>query len=51
MGHYQKSEILNKSKKGDTASETFSSSGKATKKEIAKMTESQKTKYIITGDK
>jgi putative FmdB family regulatory protein len=51
MGHYQKSEILNKNKKGDTTSETFSSSGKATKKEIAKMTESQKTKYIMTGEK
>jgi putative FmdB family regulatory protein len=48
-GHYEKSEIEEKSKKPEDTS-YFSKFGKATAKEINKMTDNQKTKYIITGE-
>ena len=50
-GHYEKSEIESKSKKSAEQSSYFSSFGSASKKEINKMTEQQKTKYIMTGEK
>lgn len=50
MGHYQKSEIEAKTSK-PKEEPSFSFAGNATKKEINKMTESQKRKYIMTGDK
>jgi putative FmdB family regulatory protein len=52
MGHYKRSEIEAKSKqkKLDSAS-PLSSSGSATSKEINNMSQSQKEKYIITGEK
>jgi putative FmdB family regulatory protein len=51
LGHYQKSELEQKSKDKKQSSSTFSSAGSATKKEINNMTKEQKTKYIITGEK
>lgn len=50
-GHYEKSEIEAKSKKSTGKDSYFSSFGSASKKEISKMTEAQKTKYIMTGEK
>lgn len=50
-GYYERSEIEAKSKKSADKSSHFSSFGSATKKEISKMTEDQKTKYIMTGEK
>lgn len=50
-GHYEKSEIETKSKKNKEEISYFSSFGSASNKEITKMTESQKTKYIMTGEK
>ncbi len=50
-GHYEKSEIEAKSKKNTQETSYFSSFGSASKKEISKMTEDQKTKYIMTGEK
>lgn len=50
-GHYEKSEIELKSKKTINDSSPFSSFGSATAKEINKMSDSQKTKYIMTGEK
>lgn len=54
LGSYKRSEIESQSsaaKREREASSPLSSAGNATKKEINKMTESQKTKYIITGEK
>lgn len=50
-GHYEKSEIEAQSKKSAEEPSYFSSFGSASKKEIGKMTEAQKTKYIMTGEK
>jgi hypothetical protein len=50
-GHYEKSEIEAKSKKSIDKTSHFSSFGSASKKDINKMTEEQKTKYIMTGEK
>ena len=50
-GHYEKSEIEAKSKKSAEETSHFSSFGAASKKEIAKMTTEQRTKYIMTGEK
>jgi len=50
-GHYEKSEIEAKSKKSTEDASYFSSFGSASKKEISKMTEAQKSKYIMTGEK
>lgn len=51
MGSYKRSEIEQKHK--DSAanqSSSFSKFGKASKKQINKMSEEQKKKYIITGE-
>jgi putative FmdB family regulatory protein len=48
-GQYEKSEIIEQEKKSEEKP-IFSQFGKASKKEINKMTESQKTKYIMTGE-
>jgi hypothetical protein len=50
-GHYEKSEIEAQSKKSVEKTSHFSSFGSASKQEINKMTETQKTKYIMTGEK
>lgn len=50
-GHYEKSEIEAQSKKSVEKTSHFSSFGSASKQEINKMTEAQKTKYIMTGEK
>jgi putative FmdB family regulatory protein len=49
-GHYEKSEIESRSIKKEEKS-PLSSLGSATKKEINKMNDDQKTKYIMTGEK
>lgn len=52
MGHYQKSEIQAQNKEKLPKEESILSGfGNASKKEIMKMSESQKKKYIITGEK
>lgn len=52
LGHYKKSELEQESKeKRQESSSVFSSTGNASSKEINKMTNQQKTKYIITGEK
>jgi sarcosine oxidase delta subunit len=52
FGHYQKSELEQKSKeKKQESSSSFSSAGTASNKEINKMSAEQKKKYIITGEK
>lgn len=52
MGTYQKSEIEAKNnEKKPKQEQSLSFAGNATKKEINKMSESQKQKYIMTGDK
>lgn len=50
-GHYERSEIEANSKKGTQESSPLSTFGSASKKEINKMTETQRTKYIMTGEK
>lgn len=50
-GNYERSEIETQSKRSDKGTSYFSSFGSASAKEINKMTEEQKTKYIMTGDK
>lgn len=52
LGHYNKSELeqQSKEKKQESAS-SIPSAGSASSKEINKMTQEQKTKYIITGEK
>lgn len=50
-GHYERSDIESQSKKSTGEASYFSSFGSANSKEINKMTESQKTKYIMTGEK
>jgi putative FmdB family regulatory protein len=50
-GSYEKSDIESQSKKSTEETSYFSSFGSASKKEINKMTEAQKTKYIMTGEK
>lgn len=49
-GHYEKSEIESQGAKKSEKT-LFSEFGSATRTEINKMTEEQKTKYIITGEK
>ena len=49
-GYYERSDIEAKSAKKEEKS-PLSSFGSATKKEINKMTNDQKTKYIMTGEK
>lgn len=52
LGHYKKSEVEENSKKkrqGETSA--FSAHTPASKTEINKMTNEQKQKYIITGEK
>lgn len=51
LGHYKRSEIISEDKASKQDSSPFSSARKATKSEINKMTEPQKEKYIITGEK
>lgn len=51
MGSYQRSELEAKNKPKNNEESNFSNFGKATKKEINKMTPEQKKKYIITGEK
>lgn len=52
MGSYQKSEIEAKNQENKPKDQSpLSSLGKASRKEINKMTLEQKRKYIITGDK
>ena len=53
LGSYQKSEIESQSsaKRKREGTSAFSSAGSANKKEINKMTQEQKTRYIITGEK
>lgn len=48
-GHYEKSDIESQSKSKEEKS-YFSKFGKASTKEINKMTNDQKTKYIMTGE-
>lgn len=50
-GHYERSDIESQSKKSTGETSYFSSFGSASSKEINKMTEAQKTKYIMTGEK
>jgi putative FmdB family regulatory protein len=50
MGSYQKSEIESKQKKPKEEN-ALSFAGNASKKEINKMSDSQKQKYIMTGEK
>lgn len=50
-GHYERSEIEAKSKKDTDKKSYFSSFGSASNNEINKMSDSQKTKYIMTGEK
>jgi putative FmdB family regulatory protein len=50
-GHYEKSEIESKSKKSVETSSHFSAFGSASKKDINKMTDQQRTNYIMTGEK
>lgn len=50
MGSYQKSEVEQKNK-SKTQDSPLSQFGSASRKEISKMTEAQKKKYIITGEK
>lgn len=50
MGSYQKSEIQAKQSKPQEES-PFSFAGKASRKEINSMSEQQKQKYIMTGEK
>jgi len=52
MGSYQKSDIEHKNSEKKTEEKSvFSSFGTASTKEINKMTNEQKRKYIITGEK
>lgn len=52
MGSYQKSEIQDKISSSKTKDESIVSfAGNASKKEINKMSPSQKQKYIMTGEK
>jgi putative FmdB family regulatory protein len=53
MGHYQRSELEHKMelKKPKQPVSPLSLAGNATKKEINKMSETQKQKYIMTGEK
>lgn len=54
LGSYKRSEIESQSsaaKRERGATSAFSSAGNATKKEINKMTQEQKTRYIIEGKK
>lgn len=52
MGSYQRSEIEAKHNDGKQVKDSpLSQFGSATKKEINKMTQAQKEKYIITGEK
>lgn len=50
-GHYERSDIESQSKKSTGETSYFSSFGSANSKEINKMTNDQKTKYIMTGEK
>ncbi len=50
-GSYERSEIEAKSKKSTGETSYFSSFGSASKQEINKMNNDQKTKYIMTGEK
>jgi putative FmdB family regulatory protein len=50
-GHYERSDIESQSKKSTGETSYFSSFGSASSKEINKMNEEQKTKYIMTGEK
>jgi hypothetical protein len=52
MGSYKRSEIVEKEKQKKTPdSSPLSVFGDASKKDINKMSESQKQKYIMTGEK
>ena len=50
-GHYEKSDIESKAKKSVEEPSHFSSFGSASKKDINKMTDQQRTNYIMTGEK
>lgn len=51
LGHYKRSELETKNKEKIKQKESpFTQFGKASKKEINKMTQEQKKKYIITGE-
>lgn len=54
LGHYEKSEIIEKKSLNNKSSESkspLSAFGAASRKEINTMSQEQKTKYIITGEK
>lgn len=52
LGHYKRSEIETKHKeKKEKETSPFSSFGEASKKDIMKMNEAQKQKYILKGEK
>ena len=53
LGHYQRSEKEQQEKEEKQKQDVsaFSFAGKASRKEINKMTPAQKKKYIMTGDK
>jgi putative FmdB family regulatory protein len=52
LGSYQKSEIeAQRKSEAPQQDQSFSKFGSATKKEINKMTQPQKERYIITGEK
>jgi len=50
LGHYQKSELESKKKSENNKNQT-AYSGTATKQELNKMTQQQRERYIITGEK
>jgi hypothetical protein len=50
LGHYKRTEIDNQQREKQTQT-VFPEAGQALRKQIIKMTEEQKTKYIMTGEK
>lgn len=51
LGQYKRSELEAEHKEKNNTNNLIHQHGKASKKEIVKMTEKQKEKYIITGEK
>lgn len=52
LGHYKKSELSAQASEKERANmSALSHAGSASKKEITKMTDSQRERYIITGEK
>lgn len=50
LGSYKRTEISSQQREKQTQN-VFPEAGKASRKDIAKMTEQQKTNYIMTGEK